>query len=117
MIVALVFASWLSGPNRGDEYARHGGYAATRMPHPTVWVAALLVPFVDYLLHQQGALMLATVLATSATGPGIFGVPSVLAQAHRDAGRLEFCEPEMIAGRRRDSAASGPDRGSAFGEP
>ncbi len=32
------------------------------MPHPAVWVAALLVPFVDYLLHQQGALMLATVL-------------------------------------------------------
>ena len=32
------------------------------LPHPTVWVAALLVPFVDYLLHQQGALMLATVL-------------------------------------------------------
>jgi len=62
LIVALVFASWLSvakpwGRLRPAQRVRREPDA-----HPILWVSALLVPFVDYLLHLQGALMLFTVL-------------------------------------------------------
>jgi len=62
LIVALVFASWLSVAKPWGRI--RPGQRVHREPdaHPAVWMAALLVPFVDYLLHQQGALMLATVL-------------------------------------------------------
>lgn len=54
LIVALVVASWLSvakpwGRIRPVQRARREPDA-----HPAVWVAALLVPFVDYLLDLQG---------------------------------------------------------------
>lgn len=62
LIGALVFASWLSvakpwGRLRPAQRVRREPDA-----HPILWVAALLVPFADYLLHLQGALMLVTVL-------------------------------------------------------
>ena len=57
-----MFASWLSvakpwGRLRPAQRVRREPDA-----HPILWVSALLVPFVDYLLHLQGALMLFTVL-------------------------------------------------------
>ena len=63
LIAAMAFAAWLAvakpwGQLRTNQRAR-------RQPetHSAVWIAALLVPFVDYALHQQGLLMLATVVA------------------------------------------------------
>ncbi len=62
LIVALVLASWLSVAKPWGRI--RPGKRVRREPdaHPAVWVAALLVPFVDYLLHLQAALMLVTVL-------------------------------------------------------
>ncbi|MDQ3989092.1 MAG: hypothetical protein M3291_07835 [Actinomycetota bacterium] len=54
LIVALVFASWLSGGQTVGTNTPGTAGTPRPLPHPAVWVAALLVPFVDYLLHQQG---------------------------------------------------------------
>jgi len=62
LIVALVFASWLSVAKPWGRIRPARRVRREPDAHPGVWVAALLVPFVDYLLHLQGALMLATVL-------------------------------------------------------
>ncbi len=75
LIVAMVFATWLSiakpwgwmlwrrrSAPRRDSLARSPRPRREPEAHPMVWTGALMVPFVDYFAHLQGGLSLLTVL-------------------------------------------------------